>query len=551
MKQLYSNVTIAGKFFALIVLLCLLIVLNTFVHLSGEKSVDRFDLLRHHLSSIKSNIVEFELFFDIVVVSGSFEQDKKSDFYKSIKKIDSEVESLADNSYDRVFSIPALKKLRGTFFDSWSGTKGITSKLNSKSSEEAALLIHSEVDNQAMHVIELLSTFISRVELERELVFKRDQDTTLFVLIASLLLIVIFSIIFYLKEILPLMKIFLLLKGAAIDDPTKRPSEGFLSKTLSTETARILIEKMARLRSLISEKEEVISTAYEDTTQKVGVLGDVARTVGMSLSHYEVFMTAISGVFNATEAFASAVYLAHENSLKLQVSKGFSSSFFSDGEDVSMEGLLNDSSVTKKTQVFDDINDYPCKGFKALLIKERVGALIAIPIIHGDSVKGFFMVAFKEQSSFSERDVEFLSVVASFMGVGVGYAKVFYEEHLIKRFLERTFDQAPFGLCVFDADGHCTLANKAASQMLSGSDDSDLVGNYNLFKDDVLDSSGALVMVKTGFEGKATEFEVEYGVLNPGRGGVRSLSVKSFPIFDSSGNVPNIGLIYKKNMERN
>jgi PAS domain S-box-containing protein len=77
-------------------------------------------------------------------------------------------------------------------------------------------------------------------------------------------------------------------------------------------------------------------------------------------------------------------------------------------------------------------------------------------------------------------------------------------------FLDTIIEQSPFSMWVSDSTGTLIRMNQACRALLHGSDE-ELVGKYNLFKDNVLDSRGVMPFVKRVFElGEKARFTVDY-----------------------------------------
>jgi len=119
------------------------------------------------------------------------------------------------------------------------------------------------------------------------------------------------------------------------------------------------------------------------------------------------------------------------------------------------------------------------------------------------------------------------------------------EEALLnsKAFLDNVIEQSPYSICISDEKGTLIRLNQACRNLLHIRDD-DVVGKYNLLKDNIVEEQGLMPLVKQVFEqGKTVRFNLEYDssklhlVLEDTV--FLILDVSIFPIINSQGKVTN------------
>jgi len=83
---------------------------------------------------------------------------------------------------------------------------------------------------------------------------------------------------------------------------------------------------------------------------------------------------------------------------------------------------------------------------------------------------------------------------------------------LSEKFLNSVIEQSPVSMWISDSKGTLTKRNQA-NRELSGATDKDVVGKYNLFKDNLIEEQGFLPLVENVFEkGEIARFTIDYDV---------------------------------------
>ena len=552
MNQPRRTFSAIRKFSLLIALLCTLAVLDTALMLFRARAMDAHDALVRHLNTVRISVVKLEFVLDIFVVARQFEGQKAENLSAEVELVDGHFKSLDNVPYDAIFSGSGiLGNLRGSVLDRWADVRGKVGRLDASTSEEEVLLVHDAVDMSTFVLVERLDVLLDAVGRERAFMLSNWRIVVLSALGLSILAALTGGYFFYRGELEPLGEV-LTSTSAALKGTLDTSEEGATRDDIRDDLAgeagalaRIFKAALTELDAR-GRRADAISAG---ASLRLRALGEVVGTVGKSLSRFEVFHTAIAGTLVATKADGAAVYLESDGAYRLQVSKGFSESFFRDAEVIpALETPDTPEGDGHKPRVFNSLDGLPEGHFKTVLRAEGIDTLVSTPVIHGGARIGFYFAAFKDPGAVDEVDLVFFKAVASSVGVGVGYAKVFFDEHLVKRFLEGVVEHAPTALAVFDKQGCCVIANAAFKRVLVGAEDTDLAGNFNVFEDEALIAQGHIDKIKGSFKGVEAEFIVEYGEYGEyGRApSGRRISARSYPIFDASGNVPNVGLLYSE-----
>ncbi|MEE9543894.1 MAG: PAS domain-containing protein, partial [Thermodesulfobacteriota bacterium] len=199
--------------------------------------------------------------------------------------------------------------------------------------------------------------------------------------------------------------------------------------------------------------------------------------------------------------------------------------------------------------ILKDIEEYPDGKLKTFLKSHDYNFVLSYPIPYNKTVIGIILLIFSEPERLSSDSDPFLRAVASFVGASTGHINFFYEEHARKSFLDNIVQQSPLGIAVFDKDGAALMLNATFKRMLGVSKEDDFVGKYKLFEDNILDSSGAITMIRESFDGHVNEAVVDYdpSILTwyDFNGSPLKLKIKSFPIYDAGGEISGIALFYE------
>ena len=112
------------------------------------------------------------------------------------------------------------------------------------------------------------------------------------------------------------------------------------------------------------------------------------------------------------------------------------------------------------------------------------------------------------------------------------------------RFLDTVINEAPFSMWISDKNGTLLKANRACLDLFGASEE-EIVGKYNLFKDNILLDSGYMSQVEDVFKkGKSAHFTIDYDFssvdhVQTEHATHRKLEAFISPVFDACGNVVN------------
>ncbi len=108
------------------------------------------------------------------------------------------------------------------------------------------------------------------------------------------------------------------------------------------------------------------------------------------------------------------------------------------------------------------------------------------------------------------------------------------------------FANAPVGLQIYRADGHCLLTNQAFRDIFGGEPPAE----YNIFDDHLLARDGALELTRRAFRGEsitmpAVWYDSRDQPLRQGPGRRCAVICTAFPLFDARGGIGHVALVFK------
>ena len=544
MRDNRKPLSVSHKFFILLLLFSFIIIFDALILLRRTKGTELYDDLSRRLNVLMTDIVRLEYVLDIAVVTKNFEfEDKRGQTINSdVKALEQDVNVLRDPAYLNLFERGSqFSGIRNSVLDNWQTIRKEISRLDNARTEEELLLVHNAVDMNTFILSENVQRIITTVKNEKDSAFRGGRNMILYVFIFSLALMLAAGFVFYGRNIFPFKILSSSLDYTLGADIGARVRENIPGDAghLASAINRVL-DRVEGFYSGIEKREKQARLELGNTARKIEALNTVTSMVGRSLSQYEISLRAAGEVILTLGADCGALYLIEEGRLKLKVSKGFSGTFFYKGEEVPLSERLREGRISEKPIVFASMEEYPAGRFKETLMSEGVKSLAVIPVLHEDAVSGFFEVAFRERRDIRGEDLLFLQAISSNVGVAVSYSDVFTKEHAARIFMERIIQQSPFGLAVFDRDGVCTLANTAFKRYLGCDQRSDFVGSYRIFDDKEFARQGVIPAIKKSYEGHIVGFVAEYTDPFAREVKHKKFRVKSAPIYDAVGNIPNI-----------
>ena len=504
MKLATKGLSITHKFLLFLVFLMLLAVTDSIIFINQSKEIEFYDDLNYRLNDAKFSMIKLEYILDMFVVARHFEQDKLQLITADVAEVDENMRELETLGYTKFFDDSLINDGIKYLVEDWHSIKDEFSRLEGELNYDVILLIHNSVDMNTILFSEKTEKLLSDISKTRKGVFRNITVMVLVTLAASVLLALIATFIFLFRGLYPI-------KGLA-EHAMRLTSGGDDDVGFNEEVrgeAAILASAMNRAggtaRKVLRELEtlKVVHESEIDRKDKqIQVLKELSETAGESLSRNNIYTSAVNGVLLSTGAEAAAIYLAGEaGELNLAASSGVEGGFL---DEVSViphgERLIDFEHADGKIQA-RDIDEFPDSKLKSFLQVRRCALLVTVPISYDRKPTGVLLLEFREMSDYSDEREPFLKTVASFIGAIVGYLNTFYKEYERKNFLERIVDQSPLGLAVFDVDGVAVMLNSTLKRMLGIAEDTDFVGKYKIFDDNVLDREGVTPLIKESYEG--------------------------------------------------
>ncbi len=550
MKLATKGLSITHKFLLFLAFLMLLAVTDSIIFINQSQEIEFYDDLNYRLNDAKFSMIKLEYILDMFVVARHFEQDKLKLITEDVVEVDKNIRELETLGYTKFFDDSLINDGIKYLVEDWHAIKTEFSRLEGELNYDVVLLIHNTVDMNTILFAEKTEKLLSDISKAKKGVFRNIKVMVLVTLVVSVLLALIATFIFMFRGLYPIKE---------LAQQAKRLTEGEddvgFNEDVAGEAA-LLASAMNRAggRARKAQRElEMLKSAHEskidEKKKQISVLEELAETAGESLSKNNVYTSAVNGVLLSTCAEAAAIYLSGEDgALNLVASSGAEGGFL---DEVSViphgDRLIALDDENGKVQA-RDIEEYPDSKLKSFLQVRRCALLVTVPISYDRKPTGVLLLEFKEESDYSDEKEPFLMTVASFIGAIVGYLNTFYKEYEMKSFLERIVDQSPLGLAVFDADGIAVMLNSTLKRMLGVTDDSDFVGKYKIFDDNVLDREGITPLIRETYEGHVNESEFNY---NPAHltwydfsAQPMRLNIKTFPLYDASGGVSGIAILY-------
>jgi PAS domain-containing protein len=551
MKQTKTGLSITKKFFIFLFFLFIVIGTSSWLFLEKSKEAGAYDELNFKLHDIKFSMVKLEYTLDMFLVARHFEKEKIELIPEEVRKLDSVLRELESQAYT-IFSANSPIAVGIKFLaDDWRLIKNDFTRLNAALSYDVVLLLHNSIDMNMFLFYEKTEKLLNDVAQGRQAAFNDIKVLVYRIFALTLLLFICAGVVFIITAFYPIKDI---AEGAIRvlnGEYNVTFKEGDSGEAGAIASAFNYLEKSANESELQIEKiSEELSLEIDSGKKSVEALTELANVAGESLSQKEIYMSAINISILKTGAAAAAVYLLDDKgALRFKAANGIGGSF---GDEVSVippgERLTVWIDGTSEL-VLKDIEEYPDGALKRALAARDYRSLLSYPIPYNKTVVGIMLLIFNESEGLSVNSGPFLKAVTSFVGASTGHINFFYEEHAKKNFLDSIVQQSPLGIAVFNPDGSAVMLNTTLKRMLGVRKDSDFIGKYKLFEDNILDSSGLFTMFRESFDGHVNEAVLDYdpSILTwyDFDGSLMSLKIKSFPIYDAGGEISGIALIYE------
>jgi PAS domain-containing protein len=551
MKPENKGLSIYLKLFIVFVLFAILVSADYYIFSSKLRKTDLYDELNNHFASIGTSIIRLEYTLDMFVVARRFEDTTVSLIKRDVNRLDTSIQRAVNNFRYAALAYENSMLMEGfvSISNDWSRIKNEVASLNEAMTQEEVLLIHNEVDVNTILVNETADRLIGVVSAAKKQLRWELRVQSFLNIAAFFIFWVIAYFVVYRRLIRPIKMTAEVVDSISSGDLGARFDEG------SGTFTRPLKGSLNRMLDAVAEHElargELLKDAKARLLESVGqveALGLITAFAGTSLSRADIFIASLKEAVDRGGADAAAVYMTDDGVLRLKASEGF-------GEEVTKEGAVISGETVKGAAsgtgagVFTDLDQHPDQGYARLLKSSGFNAMVSVPIRYGNGADGVLCAAFKDPGAINPTTPAFIKAVGTNIGVFSGYIDLFHNEYSVKRFLERVFNQLPFGIAVFDRSGTCMLLNNHLRKLLGAHSDDTLVGEYRIVEDDVFKDQGVISSIKKAYEGYMTEFIINY---NPAlitrhrfKGTQKRLKIRSIPLYDDGGEISNIVLLYE------
>lgn len=546
MRSPFGRLSILQKFFITLSIIFAIAIVEYQSFLGKSRKVELYDNLHAQISSARVSISKLEYLLDLFVVSWTLEYGTIDAIRGNVAGLSQDLDGLLqDPRYQGVWKEDGiLFQSARSIGEDLSTIKTDLKRLNDAMSQEEIILLHNSVDTHTVLVTEKAEMLLSHITQRRQALFHEFKSLALKSVIGFVLLMLAGSLVLYRRVFSRIHRAGLVSgrilsgeEGARFDE--KGGGEmGELAAKLNGMIGRL--EREGKLKDAESAS---IRTALAERSAQLSAVSSVMSSAGKSLAEADVFGSALREINGKARSDAGAVYMVKGNSLKLKAAEGLDESFTRRAHTVPfpLEG------AGEALKVFDR-RSFPNAEIAAALEDERVELLASVPLLYNNGVAGLLLVMYRDGTRYGAEHNPFIEAVASLIAVASGHSALFQEELSSKKFMSRIMDQMPFGLAVFGPGGRGLIMNGRARQMLGTGSEFDPL-SYCVFDDEVFRAQGAVNSINRSYDGYSTEFTINYSPMSSRAFGLnapaKKLRVRSFPLYDSAGEISNMAILYE------
>jgi len=512
-----------------------------------SREIVLYDDFNGHLSTVRVSTTKLEYLLDMFIVAGRFENTTVDIIKDDAAKLDTEISGgLLNPKYEEILRGNAmLSDGLASIADDWHTIKIELRRLNAASSPDEVRLIHDAVDMNTISLIDKAEKLLSVTADGRNRLFA-DATTQALLSIIGFMLVNLAAALYIYKRYLQPIKMAAQKAAAAaagerrvsFDDPG-----GYMGE-LGAQLNRLLNAE----QTAVTGKDNFIAgqaRVIELHLNQMDSVGQILKLAGRSLSQSDMISSVVREAVATGGADACALYLDDGGGLRLKGASGFHDAVFHDGASLTYPDL-NDKDGEAAKRLYTRLEEFPDKGYARLMDRLGFAALAVITVRFNDASFGVLVAAYKDAASASGACAPFFESLAAALGAWAGYTGLYQKEMHARRFFERIVSQLPYGIAVFNRDGTCVLCNGSFHSIMG----SGPVCEYTLLDDASLKASGALDSFMCSFDGYPAEVTVNY---DPSEFFVKfgftchskTLRIKSYPLFDTDGEIPNIVLVYE------
>ncbi len=542
--------TLTGKIVVALLLIFSALSLDYYIFSKWFNAIELHEELLHSLDSIRVSATKLEYLLDMYITAGRFDESSFNLIDESVKEIEGQMEGL--------MKVPRFAPTHGeeasvsdgidSLSDRWQTIKGEVMRLKAADNNDEAILIHNKVDMQTFLLYEDMEKLMALLAGNRRELFARTGTLIFYSFVGIVVLVFLSALLFVKRVVLPLRETTSTMIGVSAGDLTLRHEEGrggeigFFNRAMNA-----MLDRVSNNVSAMEKRASALGEELRRMQDRLNVIMEVNRTAGGSLSQKEIFSTALDGVTKVVGATAASIYLKDGSGvLRLKASKGFDEDFSKGHVEIPP---CRETEELGSTLLVEDPVELSNNTLKELFSAHGGAGLVISPITYNSETVGL-MFAGCDSARLSENDIAFFDVLGTGLGVITGQTAHFYREHDMKRFFERLINQLPFGIAVFDRDGVCIMLNNTTQKLFGADPALDVIGTYRVFDDEALNSSGVMPYIKRAYEGYASAFVVDYDPVAHRRAPglkvrARRIRISSFPLYDPSGDIPNVVLVYE------
>lgn len=529
------------KLFISLSLIFVIAIIDYQSFLLKSKKIELYDDLNYKLSTIRVSIAKLEYLLDMFVVARRFESTTVELIKGDVEKLDQEVtEVLGNPKYHEVLKTnKPLSQGIESISEDWLTIKSEIKRLNDALSQDELMLIHNAVDMNTLLVTEKTDRFLLLTSESRKEVFADTKMLAMKSVFGFVLLVLVSTLIINRKLISPIDRMASVVKRIASGESGLRfagDSCGTVEK-LGGEL-NLMFDSFEKKNSGKEKENAELFLMLKGKDLEIEIMKELFVQAGRSISQGDTLSAAVR-MLASSGMDAVAVYMKEGGELRLKASS------VPDGS------LPKEVSIPKggEGKTFSGAPaEFPDKDSGGVFASTGFGRIALAPITYNRETTGYVFAASKDDGLSGK--TPFIEAVASGIGVSAGHTGLLQKEHGVKRFMERVINQMPFGVAVFDRDGSCIMQNIPLKKLLGADQKFNFVDTYKIFEDQVLSSQGLITSIRKSYEGYSTEFVVNYSPALVTRysfsGAPRRLKIKSLPLYDATGEISNIMLLYEE-----
>lgn len=549
MRPKYKGLSSYFKFFVAFTLVTIIVIVDYYSFHNRLKRIELYSALDSSLNSIIRSSISLRHNLDMLVLVRRFEGSAAVLIKKDVGMLDANIAEVTESagyfdiiSKDKLFSEGLV-----SIAELWYKTRNEIASMNRVSTEQELLLMHNAVGTNAVLINEVSDRLLLLLGKGRAEAIGDLKLQIIASFVGFLAMLLVTFLVFYRRYLSPLWdaastaeRIALGEAGGVIE---KFRGRGGYYMTRLTESLNGMFTALALKNALWNKKYRKLVEEGDIKDGQIEVLGILNGLAGSTLCWADLFERSVDEAVSRGGVDAAGVYILEHGSLKLKASAGFDASVTDYGVPIEPLSTGQDGGVA----IFDPIGEYPDARYAALLKSCGFSELLSVPILCGERVTGYLHACFN--GGGAALAAPFLGAIASNMGAFAVYLEILHGEQDRKKSLERIMNQVPLGIALFDVDGLCRRVNVPLRRLLGVPAKVELVGEFNIFEDDVLIAQSMIPTIKKSYEGFVTKFIINYNPASLKRydfpDSPMEIKINSIPFYDAGGEISSIMLLYE------